>query len=115
MTTVNRRQVENFVWEHIIFIFGVPQTVTSKDDKQSAERIFPDFCKGLKLYQSFSPITEHMEIMNYIEKQLIRSQQGWANDLPQILWEDTHALLKELEMESLAEVELRPLRELRNE
>ncbi|GJW68943.1 reverse transcriptase domain-containing protein [Tanacetum coccineum] len=29
--------------------------------------------------------------------------------------EDTHALLKELEMESLAEVELRPLRELRNE
>ncbi|GKC92005.1 reverse transcriptase domain-containing protein [Tanacetum coccineum] len=36
--------------------------------------------------QSFSPITEHMEIMNHIEKQLARSQQGWVDDLAQVLW-----------------------------
>ncbi|GJS66470.1 reverse transcriptase domain-containing protein [Tanacetum coccineum] len=36
--------------------------------------------------QSFSPITEHMEIMNHIEKQLARSQQGWVDNLAQILW-----------------------------
>ncbi|GKE36633.1 reverse transcriptase domain-containing protein [Tanacetum coccineum] len=27
-----------------------------------------------------------MEIMNYIEKKPIRSQQGWVDDLPRILW-----------------------------
>ncbi|GKB27785.1 reverse transcriptase domain-containing protein [Tanacetum coccineum] len=43
--------------------------------------------KGLKVTQSFSPITEHMEIMNHIEKQLARSQQGWVDDLAQVLWE----------------------------
>ncbi|GJV51580.1 reverse transcriptase domain-containing protein [Tanacetum coccineum] len=42
--------------------------------------------KGLKVTQSFSPITEHMEIMNHIEKQLARSQQGWVDDLAQVLW-----------------------------
>ncbi|GJW78621.1 reverse transcriptase domain-containing protein [Tanacetum coccineum] len=45
-----------------------------------------DLCKGLKVTQSFSPITKHMEIMNHIEKQLARSQQGWVDDLAQVLW-----------------------------
>nr|GEU81365.1 hypothetical protein [Tanacetum cinerariifolium] len=45
-----------------------------------------DLCKGLKVTQSFFPITEHMEIMNHIEKQLARSQQGWVDDLAQVLW-----------------------------
>ncbi|GJY66906.1 hypothetical protein Tco_0469144 [Tanacetum coccineum] len=39
---------------------------------------------GLKITQSFSPITEHMEITSRIEKQLTRSQQGWVDDLPQV-------------------------------
>ncbi|GKA71894.1 reverse transcriptase domain-containing protein, partial [Tanacetum coccineum] len=45
-----------------------------------------DLCKGLKVTQSFFPITEHMEIMNHIEKQLARSQQGWVDALAQVLW-----------------------------
>ncbi|GKB05395.1 reverse transcriptase domain-containing protein [Tanacetum coccineum] len=45
-----------------------------------------DLFKGLKVTQSFSPITEHTEIMNHIEKQLARSQQGWVDDLAQVLW-----------------------------
>ncbi|GKA72717.1 reverse transcriptase domain-containing protein [Tanacetum coccineum] len=40
----------------------------------------------MKVTQSFSPVTEHMEIMNHIEKQLTRSQQGWVDDLAQVLW-----------------------------
>ncbi|GJT88349.1 reverse transcriptase domain-containing protein [Tanacetum coccineum] len=66
--------------------FGFPQTITTKDKKQFTKGIFTDFFKGLKIRQSFSPITEHAEIMNYIEKQQARSQQGWVDDLPQILW-----------------------------
>ncbi|GJS36023.1 reverse transcriptase domain-containing protein [Tanacetum coccineum] len=58
--------------------FGVPKTISSKDDKQYKEGIFADFCKGLKITQSFFPITENGEIMNHIEKQLVQSQQGWA-------------------------------------
>ncbi|GJR46712.1 hypothetical protein Tco_1314815 [Tanacetum coccineum] len=39
-----------------------------------------------QIRQSFCPITEHVEIMNYVENQPVRSQQGWVDDLPQILW-----------------------------
>ncbi|GKB29554.1 reverse transcriptase domain-containing protein [Tanacetum coccineum] len=56
------------------------------DDKHFKEGIFADLCKGLKITQSFSPITEHMEIMSRIEKQLAQSQQGWVDDLSQVLW-----------------------------
>ncbi|GKE38980.1 reverse transcriptase domain-containing protein, partial [Tanacetum coccineum] len=51
-----------------------------------AQRRRKDLCKGLKVTQSFSPVTEHMEIMNHVKKQLTRSQQGWLDDLAQVLW-----------------------------
>ncbi|GJU63680.1 hypothetical protein Tco_1245515 [Tanacetum coccineum] len=53
--------------------FGVPQAITSKDDKHLREGVFADFYSGLKITQSFSLITEHLEIKNHIEKQLVRS------------------------------------------
>ncbi|GJW95749.1 reverse transcriptase domain-containing protein [Tanacetum coccineum] len=56
------------------------------DEKHFQEGIFADLCKGLKVTQSFSLITEHMEIMNHIKKQLAQSQQGWVDDLAQVLW-----------------------------
>ncbi|GKB32126.1 reverse transcriptase domain-containing protein, partial [Tanacetum coccineum] len=66
--------------------FGVPKTISSKDVKQYKEGIFTDFCNGLKIMKSLPPITEHVEIMNHIEKQLVQSQQGWADDLARVLW-----------------------------
>ncbi|GJV76592.1 reverse transcriptase domain-containing protein [Tanacetum coccineum] len=86
LTTANERHAEKFVWEHVICRFGVPQTITSYDEKQFTQGIFVDFCKGLKIMQSFSPVTEHVEIMNYVEKQLVQNQKGWVDDLPRILW-----------------------------
>ncbi|GJT81490.1 reverse transcriptase domain-containing protein [Tanacetum coccineum] len=66
--------------------FRVPRTISSKDEKHFQEGIFIDLCKGLKVIQYFFPITEHMEIMNHIKKQLARSQQGWVDDIAQVPW-----------------------------
>ncbi|GJT27897.1 reverse transcriptase domain-containing protein [Tanacetum coccineum] len=66
--------------------FEVPQIIISKDDKHFKEGIFADLCRGSKITQSFFPFTEHMEIINIIEKQVTRSQQGWVDDLPQVSW-----------------------------
>ncbi|GJT30231.1 ribonuclease H-like domain-containing protein, partial [Tanacetum coccineum] len=60
--------------------------IKSKEDKHYKEGIFSNFCKGLKIVQSFSLITEHIQIMNHIKKQLARSQQGWADDVAKVLW-----------------------------
>ncbi|GJU89693.1 reverse transcriptase domain-containing protein [Tanacetum coccineum] len=86
VTTANEKQLEKFIWEHVICRFGAPKAITSKDDKQFKEGIFVNFCSGLKMKQTFSPITDHVDIMNNIEKQLARSQQGWADDLARVLW-----------------------------
>ncbi|GJT52890.1 reverse transcriptase domain-containing protein [Tanacetum coccineum] len=48
--------------------------------------MFADLCKGLKITQSFSPVTEHMEIMQHLGRQLTRSQQGWVDNLSKTLW-----------------------------
>ncbi|GJY24640.1 reverse transcriptase domain-containing protein [Tanacetum coccineum] len=86
LTTINRKHAERFVWEYVVCKFRVPRIISSKDKKHFREGIFADLCKGLKVTQSFSPVTKHMEIMNHIEKQLTRSQQGWVDDLVQVLW-----------------------------
>nr|GEW56919.1 Gag-Pol precursor [Tanacetum cinerariifolium] len=80
--TTKGRHVEKFKSEHVICRFGFPQTITLKDEKQFTKGIFASFCKGLKIRQSFFPITEHVEIINYVGNQLVRSQQGWVDDLP---------------------------------
>ncbi|GKB53482.1 reverse transcriptase domain-containing protein [Tanacetum coccineum] len=60
--------------------------VASPQTDDIVKEVHEDLYKGLKVTQSFSPITEHMEIINHIEKQLAQSQQGWVDDLSQVLW-----------------------------
>ncbi|GJZ76883.1 reverse transcriptase domain-containing protein [Tanacetum coccineum] len=64
----------------------VEQSTKSKEEKHFKEGMFADLCKELKITQSFSPITEHMEIMHHIGRQLTRSQQGWVDNLAKTLW-----------------------------
>ncbi|GJT53731.1 reverse transcriptase domain-containing protein [Tanacetum coccineum] len=37
LTKTSGRQVEKFIWEHVIYRFGVPQTITSKEDNLQKE------------------------------------------------------------------------------
>ncbi|GKA26793.1 reverse transcriptase domain-containing protein [Tanacetum coccineum] len=59
ITIKNARQVEKFVWKYVVFRFGVPRIISSKEEKHFKEGIFTNFCKGLKIMQTFSLITEH--------------------------------------------------------
>ncbi|GJY35864.1 reverse transcriptase domain-containing protein [Tanacetum coccineum] len=86
LTTINGRQVEKFVWEYVVCRFRVPRMISLKEEKHFKEGMFVNLCKGLKITQSFSPVTEHMEIMHHIGKQLTQSQQGWVDNLAKILW-----------------------------
>ncbi|GKA88098.1 reverse transcriptase domain-containing protein [Tanacetum coccineum] len=86
LTTINRRQVEKFVWEYVVCRFRVTRIISSKEEKHFKEGMFADLCKGLKITQSFSPIIKHMEIMHHIERKLTRSQQGWVDNLAKTLW-----------------------------
>ncbi|GJW70690.1 reverse transcriptase domain-containing protein [Tanacetum coccineum] len=86
LTPINGRQVEKFVWEYVVCRFGVPRIITSKEEKHFKEGMFADLFKRLKITHSFSPVTEHMEIMHHIGRQLTRSQQGWVDNQAKTLW-----------------------------
>ncbi|GJT89468.1 reverse transcriptase domain-containing protein [Tanacetum coccineum] len=45
ITVKNARQVEKFVWEYVVCIFGVPRMISSNEEKHFKEGIFVDFCK----------------------------------------------------------------------
>ncbi|GJT02674.1 reverse transcriptase domain-containing protein [Tanacetum coccineum] len=67
-------------------VFRVPQIINSKEEIHFKEEMFTDLCKGLKITLSFSLVTEHMEIMHHIGRQLTQSQQGWVDNLAKTLW-----------------------------
>lgn len=96
LASVTGRHVEKFIWEYVIYRFGVPHIIISDNGKQFAEGVFPTFCKGLKIKQSFTSIyhpqgngqveVTNRDIVNGIERRLGRSHHGWVDELPQVLW-----------------------------
>ena len=96
LASVTGRHMEKFVWEHIICRFGVPHIIISDNGKQFAEGVFPTFCNGLKIKQSFTSVyhpqgngqveVTNRDIINGIERRLGRSHHGWVDELPQVLW-----------------------------
>nr|XP_043630086.1 uncharacterized protein K02A2.6-like [Erigeron canadensis] len=52
LTEITGKNVEKFIFEHIICRFGVPHTIISDNGKQFLEGTFPDFCGWLKLQQN---------------------------------------------------------------
>ncbi|GJR72983.1 reverse transcriptase domain-containing protein [Tanacetum coccineum] len=55
LTTINARHIERFVWEYVVCRFGVPQIISSKDDKHFKEGIFADLCRGIENHAIFLP------------------------------------------------------------
>lgn len=43
LASVTGRHMEKFVWEHIIYRFGVPHIIISDNGKKFAEGVFPVF------------------------------------------------------------------------
>ncbi|GKD97238.1 reverse transcriptase domain-containing protein, partial [Tanacetum coccineum] len=65
---------------------GVASPQTDDIVKEIHEETPQRSLQRIESHTIFSPVTEHMEIMNHIEKKLTRSQQGWVNDLAKVLW-----------------------------
>ncbi|GJW36473.1 reverse transcriptase domain-containing protein [Tanacetum coccineum] len=71
LASVTREHVERFVWEHIVFRFGIPQMIVSDNKTQFEEGVFPQFCEKLKIKQAFTSVYH---------------PQGWIDELPHVLW-----------------------------
>ncbi|GKB22592.1 reverse transcriptase domain-containing protein [Tanacetum coccineum] len=96
LTSITRKHVKRFVWEHIVCRFRIPQMVVSDNEKQFEERVFPQFCENLKIKQTFNFVyhpksrrltkVTNKEIIKGMEKRLGRAHKGWVEELLQLLW-----------------------------
>nr|XP_043630232.1 uncharacterized protein LOC122601542 [Erigeron canadensis] len=96
LVTISRKQIEKFVWEQVVTRFGIPQVIVSDNGKQFSQGIFPQFCKNLEIQQSFTSVAHpqangQVEAMNKqlvhgIKTRLGRCQNGWLDELHQVLW-----------------------------
>ncbi|GJR06850.1 reverse transcriptase domain-containing protein [Tanacetum coccineum] len=70
--------------------------IVSDNGTRFEEGVFPQFCERLKIKQALTSVyhpqgnglteVKNKEIFKGIEKRLIRTQKGWVDELPQVLW-----------------------------
>ncbi|XP_071711084.1 uncharacterized protein [Rutidosis leptorrhynchoides] len=56
LKSITGRQIVNFVWEDIVFRFGVPNEIVNDNGKQFAHDLFRAWYDGLNIKQSFSSV-----------------------------------------------------------
>nr|XP_043633230.1 uncharacterized protein K02A2.6-like [Erigeron canadensis] len=96
VATINGKAIENFVWEYIIYRFGLPQMIVSDNGKQFAEGTFTEMCQRSDIKQSFMSVYHpqgngqvkaiNKQIVKGMEKRLGCSHNGWVDELPLVLW-----------------------------
>ncbi|XP_071695058.1 uncharacterized protein [Rutidosis leptorrhynchoides] len=86
-------QVRNFVWEYIVYRFGIPRELVSDNGAQIAT--FKTWCEDLNIIQKFTSVahpqanglcevTNH-HIVSRIKKRLNEKRMGWVDELSNVL------------------------------
>ncbi|XP_076929102.1 uncharacterized protein LOC143593323 [Bidens hawaiensis] len=89
LALITRRHVMNFVWESIIFRYGLPGEMVTNNVKQFAEKPFSQWCKELQIKQVFNSIAYPQS--NGQVKQMNRNiiegiTRNLVEELPSVLW-----------------------------
>ncbi|XP_076945637.1 uncharacterized protein LOC143616796 [Bidens hawaiensis] len=93
ITTTN---VKKFLWEYIIYRFGLPQTLVSDNGTQFANKHLQEWLSVLQIKQVFTSVAhpqanEQVERANRSIKEGIKARlgtkrTGWVDELPHVLW-----------------------------
>ena len=96
LATISSKKVQEFVWESIIYRFGIPHDIISDNGMQFNNKYFRVFCDDLEIKKSFSSI-DHPQTNGQVEaiskiikfnlKMKLEEHKGvWAEELPKVLW-----------------------------
>ena len=96
VATITTRQVQNFLWKHIICRHGLPHSVMTDNSKQFTDSGVELFLKQLRVKHLVSSV-EHPQtngqteaanrvILNEPRKKLGQLKGLWAKEIPSLLW-----------------------------
>lgn len=96
VSTITPEKVIDFVWDHIVTRYGVPNDIISDNGSQFTSEKFRKFCEGLKIRNRFSSVahpqtngqTERMNktLGDGLRKRLTEKKGAWPEELNNILW-----------------------------
>nr|GFA11451.1 reverse transcriptase domain-containing protein [Tanacetum cinerariifolium] len=95
IATITGNQIKKFVWDNIIYRFGLPQEIISDNRKQFRDDPFKDWCEKLCICQHFASV-KHPQTNGLIERanqsleegikaRLDARSKNWMEELPHVL------------------------------
>ena len=96
LATINEKNVRSFVWQNIIYRYGIPRVLVSDNRKQFDNDAFKDFCSQLRTKNHHSSpahpqVNGQVEVTNRsllkVIKTRLKGAKGiWPDELPSVLW-----------------------------
>nr|GEW30127.1 reverse transcriptase domain-containing protein [Tanacetum cinerariifolium] len=96
VATIIGNQIKNFMWDNIVYRFGLPGEIISDNGKQFRDDPFKDCCEKLCISQHFASV-KHPQTNGLVEREdsslgkgikarLDASSKNWIEELPHVLW-----------------------------
>ena len=97
LATITEKNVQSFVWRHIICRYGIPRVLVSDNGKQFDNDSFRDFCSQLGIKNHYSSPAHpqangqvkvtNRSLLKIIKTRLEGVKGIWPEELPSVLWE----------------------------
>ncbi|GJT15438.1 reverse transcriptase domain-containing protein [Tanacetum coccineum] len=96
VATVTGNQIKKFVWDNIVYRFGLPGEIILDNGKQFRDNSFKDWCDKLCIHQHFASV-KHPQTNGLVERanrslgEGIKARFGarnkkWMKELSHVLW-----------------------------
>ncbi|GJZ99582.1 reverse transcriptase domain-containing protein [Tanacetum coccineum] len=96
VATITGNQVKKFVWDNIVYRFGLPGEIVSDNEKQFCDNPFKHWCEKLCIRQCFASVKhpqtnglverENRSLGEGIKARLDERSKDWIGELSHILW-----------------------------
>nr|GEY59606.1 reverse transcriptase domain-containing protein [Tanacetum cinerariifolium] len=103
VATIAGNQVKKFVWDNIVFRFGLPGEIVSDNGKQFNDNPFKDWCEKLNITQRFASVKHpqsnglvkraNRSLGKRIKARLGEENKNWIEELPHVCWAH-HTMIK---------------------
>ncbi|GKA26048.1 zinc finger, CCHC-type containing protein [Tanacetum coccineum] len=96
VATITDNQIKKFVWDNIVYRFGLPREIISDNGKQFRDNPFKDLCEKLCICQHFA-FVKHPQTNGLVERanrslgkgikaRLGTKNKNWLEELSHVLW-----------------------------
>ncbi|GJT19046.1 reverse transcriptase domain-containing protein [Tanacetum coccineum] len=96
VAAITGSQIKKFMWDNIVYRFGLPGEIISDNRKQFQDNPFKDWCEKLCIRQHFA-FVKHPQTNGLVERanrslgegikaRLDERSKNWMEELPHVLW-----------------------------